>query len=94
MHLVEKVFRFAGAARQGEVRIVDRCPKSIMHVEQNFTDFIMHVEQIITDFITHVEQTVAKYGEGAPAHISAASARRRGLTLAIKLPSCCEVAQR
>ena len=66
MWVVANTFRFAGAARQGEVRIVDRCyvseeccyygeqnlwdvhiwraswPNSIMHVEQNFTEFMMH----------------------------------------------------
>ena len=52
----------------------------------------MHVEQIAIEFTTHVGQIFTKYGEGAPAHISAASPRRRGPTLAIKLPSCCEVA--
>ena len=64
----------------------------MMHVEQHFTDFILHVEQILTEFMKYAEQTFTKYGEGAPAHISAASPRRRGPTLAMKLPSCCEVA--
>ena len=33
----------------------------------------------------HEEQTETEYGEGAPVHISAASARRRGPTLAVEL---------
>ena len=70
------------------------CQNSIMHVEHNSTDFLMHEEQILAEFVTHAEQTVTKYGEGAPAHISAASPRRRGPTLAIKLPSCCDAAWR
>ena len=46
------------------------------------------------NFIMHEEQTKTEGGEGAPVHISAASARRRGPALAIKLSSCCEVARR
>ena len=38
----------------------------------------------------HQEQTETEYGEGAPV-ISAASARRRGPSFALKLSSCCEV---
>ena len=41
-----------------------------------------------------VAQTETEYGEGAPVHISAASAKRRGPSLAVKLPSCCEAARR
>ena len=37
----------------------------------------------------HEEQT--ENGEGAPVHISAASARRRGPFFTVKLSSCCEV---
>ena len=65
-----------------------------MNVEQNSTEFMMQEEHNFTEYILHEEQTVTKNGEGAPAHISAASARRRGPTLAIKLPSCCEAAWR
>ena len=43
--------------------------------------------------IMHEEQTETEYREGAPVHISAASARRRGPPLAIKPSSCCEGAR-
>ena len=90
-----------------EVRIVNRCTVSEgcyyygeqhlgnLHIwRASWPNSIMHAEQTDTKFIMHAEQTATEYGEGAPAHISAASARRRGPTLAIKLPSCCEVARR
>ena len=67
-------FRFAGAARQGEVRIVDRCYVSedcCYYAEHNLWDVhiwraswpnvIMHVEQNFTEFMMHEGQNFSEY---------------------------------
>ena len=65
-----------------------------VQILRNWQNSIMHAEQTDTEFIMHEKQTDTGCGEGAPVHTSAASARRRGPTLAVKLSSCCEAARR
>ena len=61
---------------------------------RNWQNSIMHAEQTDTEFIMHEKQTDTGCGEGAPVHTSAASARRRGPTLAVKLSSYRAAARR
>ena len=97
--------RFASAARSGEVRIED-CILYNRYGRGVLPDLCVyfHPEQILRNWhiwwgragwpylFMHEEQT--ENGEGAPVHSSAASARRLGPTLAIKLSSCCDAARR
>ena len=65
-----------------------------VQILRNWQNSIMHAEQTDTEFIMHEKQTDTGCGEGAPVHTSAASARRRGPTLAVKLSSYRAAARR
>ena len=86
-----------GATPRGEVRaqrgtVLRRSiviSAGVSGLAENWEEFIFVEEQIVM----HEEQTETE-GEGAPVHISAASARRRCPSLAVKLSSCCEAARR
>ena len=92
------VVRLAGAARSGEVQ-VERCYcngwwgllNSIMHDEGAESDLFyfksLKVEQIVVEqiFADGFAKLSSGHSESAPVHISVASARRRGPTLAVEL---------
>ena len=92
------VVGLAGAARSGEVQ-VERCYcngwwgllNSIIHDEGAGSDLFyfksLKVEQIVVEqiFAYGFAKLSSGHSESAPVHISAASARRRGPTLAVKL---------
>ena len=99
--------RLAGAARLGEVQVDSvicmtggdelGCRILFMHDEgaelEYFYSRSMELEQIFVEqiFADGYAKLFSGHSESAPVHISAASARRRCPTLAIKLSRCCEM---